>query len=145
MRSPRERNTDLKLLAALTAVVVGLGLFVAAALLVATGDDDAVECGSIGLGSAEAVRQELEGGPVYRTGGGRCGFWLGLEEGDVVAYRAEQPDGCTLRVEARRFTCGGTVRDPADLAQYPVRIVTRDDVDALVVDLEPVPDGDTAP
>ena len=136
MRSRRQRNADLKLLATLTAVVIGVGLFIAAALIVVTGDDDAVECGTLSLGSAEAVRDEVEGGPAYRTGGGECGFWIALDEGDVVAYRTDQPAGCTLRVEAQQFTCGGELVDPGDLAQYPISIVTRDGVDAFVVDLE---------
>jgi hypothetical protein len=144
VRSPRQRKADLKLLAALTGAVIGLGLFVAAALLVVTDDEDAVECGTISVGSAEAVRSDLESGPVYRTGGGRCGFWLALEEGDVVAYRAQQPGGCTLRVEAKQFTCDGAVRDVTELAQYPIQIVTRDGVDVLVVDLEPGSTGTNA-
>jgi hypothetical protein len=44
-------------------------------------------------------------------------------------------------LKRERFKCGGDVVDVADLEQYPVSIITHDQIDTLIVDLtgRPVP------
>jgi hypothetical protein len=99
------------------------------------------------VGTAEGVRDDLEtGGPYFQTGGARCGFWLALADGDIVAYRAEQPGDCSLRLEREAFECGGNPVDTATLARFPVSIETRDGIDTVIVDTNPraVPSASTS-
>jgi hypothetical protein len=138
VRTQRQRNSDIKLVLAATAAVLAGGLLIAAALVVATRGGDDAHCGRLPAGAADDLRTELEdGGPQYQTGGGACGYWLALDEGDIVAYRAKQPDGCTLHYDDGAFRCGAQRPDAADIARYPVTIETVDGVDAVFVNLEP--------
>ena len=68
---------------------------------------------------------------------------MSLDEGDMVAYKVEQPDGCTLNVSREKFVCGDTPADIDELAQYPVSIETIDDVDTVIVDLTERPNATT--
>ena len=70
---------------------------------------------------------------------------MSLDDGDIVAYKVEQPDGCTLNVSREKFVCGDQPADLATLAQYPVSIETIDDVDTVLVDLTDRPVSTTAP
>ena len=74
-------------------------------------------------------------GPYFQTGGGDCGFWLALDNGDIVAYKAVQPSGCTLMLKLDHWACGERDRSRRRLAQYPVSIQTVHGVDALIVNL----------
>jgi hypothetical protein len=135
VRTRRQRSSDIKLVAGATVGVVLAGAFIAVALLVASGSDRP-PCGRLPVGPADTVRTDLErGGAFFQTGGEGCSYWLALADGDIVAYRATQPSGCTLAAGGDTFRCGGEVVDPAELAQYPVSIVERGGVDTVVVDL----------
>jgi hypothetical protein len=136
VRTRRQRNADVKLMLGATVAVLLAGLVIGAGIFVAADSGgDRVSCGRLPVGSADAVREEVERGPAFQTGGGSCGFWLALDEGDIVAYRVEQPSGCALKYERDHFECGGERVDAADLTQYPVSIETRDGTDTLIVDL----------
>jgi hypothetical protein len=138
VRTRRQRSADMKVIVAATVAVLLAGFVIAAGILVATSSDDDVVCGRLPVGAADSIRDDIErGGPAFFTGGANCGFWLALDEGDIVAYRVEQPGGCALQLERDDFVCDSTPVDVADLEQYPVSIQTRDAVDTLVVDLTP--------
>ncbi len=113
------------------------GFLIAAGLLVATRGGKSTTCQPIHL-SASDVRTRLDQGPFFDTGGGSCAFWFALDDGDIVAYKAIQPDGCVLHRKRDHWECPvGTTRDPAGLAQYPVTIQSIQGVDAVVVELRP--------
>lgn len=137
IRTRRQTNADLKVLAAATLGVVVAGLLIAAGIYAATSRGGSPTCGLLPLGSADAVRSELEDGPEFRTGGGRCHFLLALDDsGDIVAYKVAVPNReCTLRMAGNEFRCGDDVVDPADLARYPVIVETNDDIESIVIDL----------
>src|SRR5262245_20368372 len=115
-------------------------LIIAGIYVAAAGGGKGVACGRYPVGTAADIRNDLEtGGPFFQTGGSKCGFWLALADGDVVAYRAIQPSGCTLDLKREKFKCGGDLVDVADLEQYPVSIITHDKIDTLIVDLTGLP------
>ncbi len=135
-RTARQRSADAKLLAAATVGVLMVGVLIAGGIFIATRNTHSAVCGQLNVGDAAAIRTDLDqGGPYFQTGGGRCGFWLALDDGDIVAYRVLQPDGCTLTLKRGEWRCGGRTRDPARLARYPVSLATLDGVDTIVVDL----------
>ena len=137
MKSRRQRNADLKVLAIATAAVLFTGVVIAAFIYAAvnTGNDQA-PCGRLPVGALTGIADDVEQGPFFQTGGGSCSFWLSLDdEGEIVAYKLDQPDGCELNVEDNQFVCDEIVMDPADLVQYPVTIEERDGVDYVIVDL----------
>ena len=95
-----------------------VGFFIAGAALVATRGGGNVVCGQLNIGSAADIRNSLEtGGPYFQTGGAGCGFWLALDDDDIVAYKAEQPladkSTCTLKCERDHWECGRQTIDPA--------------------------------
>jgi hypothetical protein len=137
VRTRRQRNSDLKIIAAATVAVLLAGGLIAAGLLIVTSDSTKTRCGRVPLGPAETIRAEIETEPAYQTGGGNCGFWLALDSGDIVAYKVEQPGGCALQPEGGEFRCGSETPDRADLATYPVSIEEIDGIDTVVVDLNP--------
>ena len=144
MRTRRQRNADVKLMLAATAAVLIGGFVLAAGIYVAvSGGGNSTQCGRLPAGPVDTVRDDLEtGGPFYQTGGGNCSFILALDDGgDIVAYKQEQPTGCTLKLKREQLVCDGGHVDPADLAQYPVSTIKRDDVDVLLVDLTGRPDA----
>jgi hypothetical protein len=127
------------LIASATVAVLLVGFFIAGAALIATRGSGSVVCGQLNIGSAADVRQKLQdGGPYFQTGGARCGFWLALQDGDIVAYKADQPESCTLQLKRDGWRCGDRTRiDPATLATYPVSIQTVGTTDAVIIDLVP--------
>lgn len=137
MRSRRQRNADVKLILAATVAVLLAGGLIAIGLLVATDDSSRTHCGRLPAGSADELRRELEGGPFFQTGGEGCSFWLSLDQGDIVAYKVDQPSGCSLQPQQGEWRCGSDVVDVSELATYPVAIETVDGVDTVVVDLNP--------
>ena len=143
MRTRRQRNADVKLVIAATVAVLLSGFVIAAGIFVAVGGGaDKPTCGRYPVGTADGIRTDLEtGGPSYQTGGGSCSFWLALDQGDIVAYKLKQPDGCNLKLHREKFVCGSQVMDVETLKQYPVSIVTHDKIDTIVVDLTGVPPG----
>jgi hypothetical protein len=77
------------------------GLFIAALLLISTGQSGPSPKGPFLLGSTASLRDEIEQSPVYvadPTGGE--GLWLALARGRIVALAAVPPGGssdCTVR------------------------------------------------
>ena len=144
-RSSSFRSSDIKLIVSATVAVLLVGFFIAGAALIATRGSGNVVCGQLNIGSASDVRQKLQdGGPYFQTGGARCGFWLALQDGDIVAYMVEQPGGCTLQLKRDGWKCGVRTRiDPVGLTTYPVSIQTFGTTDAVIVDLVPPGVGPT--
>jgi hypothetical protein len=136
VRTRRQRNADVKLIIAATTAILIAGFVIGAGIYVATNSGDRVACGRLPAGAADNIREDLEqGGPFFQTGGAGCSFWLALDEGDIVAYVAEQAAGCTLELRRGSFVCGDRPVDVADLEQYPVNIETVDEIDTVIVDL----------
>ena len=138
MATSRARASDIKLIVSATVAVVLAGLFVAGGILVATRGGGNVVCGRLNIGSATDIRQKLDdGGPYFQSGGASCGFWLALADGDIVAYKIEQPQNCVLQLKRDHWKCGSLTLQPADLAQYPVSIQAIGQTDSVFVDLIP--------
>ena len=138
MASSRARSSDIKLIVSATFAVILAGLFVAGGIFVATRGSGNVVCGQLNIGSATDVRQKLtSGGSYFQTGGAGCGFWLALSDGNIVAYKVEQPQNCSLQLKRDHWECGSQTRDPASLATYPVSIQTIGQTDSVFVDLIP--------
>ena len=146
MRTRRQRNADVKLVIAATVAILLSGFVIAAGIFVAVGGGgNKVTCGRYPVGTADGIRSDLEtGGPQFQTGGGNCSFWLTLDQGDIVAYKTRQPDGCNLKLHREKFVCGSQVMDVETLQQYPVSIITHDKIDTIVVDLTGVPPASTS-
>jgi hypothetical protein len=130
-----KRAGDIKVLVGATVAVLLLGFFIAGAALVTTRGGGGIECGQLNIGLATDIRNTLEGGPYPQTGGGACTFWLALDNGNIVAYKAIQPSGCTAKLKLDHWECGGETVDASSLAQYPVSIQTVHGVDAVIVNL----------
>jgi hypothetical protein len=142
----RSRSADIKLIAGATVAVLLVGFGIAGAALVATRGGGNIVCGQLNIGSAADIRQTLEsGGPYFQTGGAGCGFWLALVDNDVVAYKAEQPSGCALKLKRDHWECGGRTVAQDTLAAYPVSIKTVAQIDAVIVDLGPTVPSSTTP
>jgi hypothetical protein len=144
-RTRSARSSDIKLIASATVAVLLVGFFIAGAALIATRGSGSVVCGQLNIGSASDVRQKLQdGGPYFQTGGASCGFWLALKDGDIVAYKVEQPGPCTLQLKRDGWKCGDRTNiDATTLATYPVSIQTVGTTDAVIVDLVPPGLGST--
>jgi len=134
-----KRMGDIKVLVGATIAVLLLGFFIAGAALVTTRGGGGIECGQLNIGLATDVRNTLNGGPYPQTGGGRCTFWLALDNGNIVAYKAIQPSGCTAKLKLDHWVCGGETVPASSLAQYPVSIQTVHGVDAVIVNLGSLP------
>jgi hypothetical protein len=130
-----KRKGDIKIVVGATIAVLLVGFFIAGAALVTTRGQGGVECGQLNLGLASGVRAPLENGPYPQTGGGRCTFWLALDNGNIVAYKAIQPQGCTAKWKLDHWECGGNAIEASSLAQYPVSIRTLSGVDSVIVNL----------
>jgi hypothetical protein len=146
----RARTSDIKVLISATFAVILAGLFIAGGMLIATSHGSKnPTCGQLNAGKATDIRDHLDSqGPSFVTGGASCGFWLALDNGDIVAYRVEQPSGCALNLRDRgtHWVCGGNIVDAASLATYPVQIQRVGTSDAVIVDLQPTnPTTTTAP
>jgi len=129
-----------KLIVGATVAVVLVGFFIAGAALVATRGSGNIVCPELNIGAAADIRHTLvSGGPYFQTGGAGCGFWLALVDNDVVAYKAKQPDGCTLKLKRDHWECGNSTIDDRALARYPVTIQSINNIDAVIVDLRPTP------
>jgi hypothetical protein len=135
--SSRGRRSDLKIVAGATVAVLLAGFFIAGALLVATRGAKSTVCAPLRLGHASDVRKNLETqGPSFITGGGSCGFWLALDDGDIVAYKTRQ-NGCTLVLKRDGWQCGGRIVEAATLSRFPVTIQRIGNVDSVIVELAP--------
>ncbi|MCZ7527521.1 MAG: hypothetical protein M5U14_14735 [Acidimicrobiia bacterium] len=140
------RRSDLTILLATGGAALAAALVVAALLLVTTGRNAETpsEDQPIVLGRAENVRERLEeGGPDYianPTGGD--GFWLALEDGEIVVLAITLPDrpDCTVDWRGRDDTfvdCDGEPVDTRQLARYRAEVSDEEDREgALLVDLQ---------
>jgi hypothetical protein len=138
------RSSDVKIIVGATIAVLLAGFFIAGAALVATRGGGNIVCNQLNVGSASDIRRTLQsGGPYFQTGGAGCGFWLALDDNDIVAYKVVQPSGCTLKLKRDHWECSGVTVAQADLVSYPVTIQSVHDVDAVIVDLRPAPAAPT--
>ena len=139
-----KRKGDIKVIVGATVAVLLVGFFIFGAMIVTTRGGSGPQCGQLNIGLASDVRNTLNHGPYFQTGGGRCGFWLALDNGDIVAYKAVQPSGCTAHYKRDHWDCGGQPVPVGQLARYPVSIPTVNGVDAVVVNLgTPAPSSTT--
>jgi len=136
--SSRARAADIKLLVGATVAVLLAGFFIAGGVFVATRSKGGVVCGQLNIGSATDIRERLQdGGPEFRTGGANCGFWLALADGNIVAYKVEQPQNCALQLKRDHWECGKQTVPVEGLAQYDVSIQTVGQTDSVIIDLLP--------
>jgi hypothetical protein len=124
--SATRQSSSTRLLIITAAIAIGVGLIVAALLLVATGGGDAPK-GPFPLGSAAGLRDEVKKSPVYiadPTGGE--GLWLALHGKEFVALSAVPPGtsgSCTVRWRDSVKTyqdCNGKRYHDDELATYPL-------------------------
>ena len=130
-----KRKGDIKVIVGASVAVILVGLFIFAAAMVTTRGGPGIQCGQLNIGLATDVRNNLNDGPYFQTGGGRCGFWLALANGNIVAYKAVQPSGCTAQLKLDHWDCDGKPIAAAKLAQYPVSITSVTGEDAVIVNL----------
>src|SRR5262245_60753728 len=107
MEVASSRASDIKLIVGATVAVLLVGGLLAAFIWMGTSGSNSSTCGVLNIGSAAGIRKTLDGGgPYFQTGGAGCGFYLALQDGDIVAYKAEQPDMvCTLTLERDHWEC----------------------------------------
>jgi hypothetical protein len=129
------RKGDLKLIIGATVAVLLVGFFVAGAMIVTTSGSGGPQCGQLNIGLASDIRNTLQHGPYFQTGGGDCGFWLALDNGDITTYKAIQPSGCTLEWKGDHWDCDGENLSPGQIDQYPLSIQTQKGVDVVIVNL----------
>jgi len=129
-----KRKGDVKVIAGATVAVLLVGFFIFGAMMMTTGGSSPT-CGQLNTGSAAGIRDTLENGPYFQSGGGRCGFFFALENDNIVAYRVQQPSGCTALWKFDHWECDGRTIAASRLAEYPVSIQTVHDVDTVVVNL----------
>jgi hypothetical protein len=133
----RSRRSDIKLIVSATFAVLFAGFLIAGALWVGSRSDNPAVCAPLDVGHVSDVRQNLQTqGPNFLTAGGACGFWIALENGNIVAYKVRQP-GCTLVLKRDGWVCGGKVVPASSLAQFPVSIAPVGGVDAVLVQFNP--------
>jgi hypothetical protein len=135
-----KRKGDVKVIIGATVAVLLVGLFIFGALMMTTGGSGSTTCSSrLRIGLASGVRNNLDRGPYFQTGGGDCGFFFALENDDIVAYKVVQPSGCTAKWTFDHWECSGRRIAASRLAEYPVSIRTQNGVDTLFVNLAPPP------
>jgi hypothetical protein len=129
------RKSDIKLIIGATVAVLLVGFFVAGAMIVTTSGSGNAQCGQLTIGLASDIRNTLQNGPYFQSGGGNCGFWLALENGDITTYKVEQPSGCTLQWKSDHWDCGGETIPADRLDRYPLSIQTKNRLDVVIVNL----------
>jgi hypothetical protein len=132
-----KRKGDIKVIVGATIAVLFVGFFIFGAMMMTTGGGSGPTCPRLNIGLASDVRNTLNNGPYFQTGGGNCGFTLALDNGDIAAYKVQQPSGCTAQWKFDHWDCSGRRVAASSLAKYPVSIVTKNGVDTVVVDLRP--------
>ena len=130
-----KRKGDIQVIVGASIAVLLVGFFIFGAMMMTSGGESSPTCGQLNIGLASDVRNTLDNGPYFQTGGGRCGFTLALDNGDIVAYKAVQPSGCTAKWKFDHFDCSGRRIAASRLAKYPVSIQTHNGVDTVVVNL----------
>ena len=91
------RKGDLKLILGATVAVLLVGFFVAGAMIVTTSGSGGPQCGQLNIGLASDIRNTLQHGPYFQSGGGNCGFWLALNNA-FNAHAAFETLGGWIRV-----------------------------------------------
>lgn len=127
----RRSNTGLLIVGTLLVLVVGL--VIAAAILLVTGRAKTPKMeGLIRFGQAESLEKKARaGGPfAYAGSTGDTGFWVALEDGELVALKIRKPGTTDCNVIWRgsrdRFEdCDGKAIRMDQLARYPVEIPKR--------------------
>jgi hypothetical protein len=145
---------DRRILAFTTIVVVAAGLMVAALLFFATGGGKATPTSRpLYIGLEKQLRRNIvDQGPQYIANPfGGHGFWLDVEDGQIVAYSLVLPgsDDCRVKWKAQRDSyvdCEGRNVDQHDLDRYKVIETARRgsdrDVRIDLRELEPGPGSD---
>ena len=127
-----------------TLAVLAAGLAIAAAILFVTARAKAPTVrGPIPFGYAKSLEAKVKtGGPVAYAGTtGDTGFWLAIENGELVALKIRRPGtaGCNVRWAGSVdsfLDCNGKRVRMDQLARYPTEIPKRgDDKGILLVDL----------
>jgi hypothetical protein len=146
------RRSDTRVLLIATAAVIGAGLLIAAAILLVSGRADTpAVTGPIPFGFAKSLTTKVEkGGPVAYAGTtGDTGFWLALEDGELVALQIRKPgtDSCNVRWAGSVnsfLDCNGDKVRTTQLARFPTEVPKSGDRKGnLLVDLrhtDPPPD-----
>ena len=96
-----KRKGDIKVIVGATMAVLLVGLFIFGAILVTTRGGSGIQCGQLNIGAATGVRNNLENGPYFQTGGGRCGsqlaanrLWMELSARYWDGWPSGTPDCC---------------------------------------------------
>lgn len=149
---PSQRRSDIKLLLGATVGVLLGGVVIAAAILALTSGGTAPSIRRpIPFGLESDIHEKVrEGGPVNIAGlSGDDGFWVTIEDHELVALLVKQPppDRCTLRWRGSKntFTCDDKPVASRNMVRY--RTFTGKsgaNKGAFMValrDVEPPPDG----
>ena len=152
---PQQRRSDIKLLLGATVGVLLGGVVIAAAILAVTSRGKAPDVRvpqPFGLASSihDNVRQ---GGPINIAGlSGDDGFWVAIEDHEIVALLVKQPkpQSCTLRWRGSKntFTCDDKPVSSRNLARYRSFTQKQGPLKGSYMvalrDVQPAPDGPPA-
>ncbi len=124
-RAPKDRRRDLTILLGATIAVIVAGILVAGAILAVTsrGKLPSTKVAQP-FGLASDIKKKVrEGGPIAMAGlSGDTGFWVGIEDRELVTLPVAQPapNRCTLRWRGSKdsFTCDDRKIAVADLARF---------------------------
>jgi len=145
-------RSDRSLLIVTGLLVVAAGLVFTAVLFFATGGDTSTgKPAPVFIGLRKGLVDNInEDGPRYQANPfGGDGFWLDVEDGELVAFVLDSPGPgrCTVKWRESRgayIDCHDQPVDPGDLDRYPVIIGSRagSPDDSVYVDIrtvEPAP------
>jgi hypothetical protein len=138
------RRGDTRVLVLATLAVVVVGLLIAAAILLVTGRAKTPEItGQVPFGFAKSLREKAKLDPFAFAGDtGDSGFWIALEDGELVALKIRKPGtrDCNVAWRGSRDTfedCNGDPVRMDELARYPTEVPERgDQKGVLLVDLD---------
>jgi len=123
--SPPQRRSDIKLLIGSAIAVLLGGVVIAAAILAITSGGGAPSTKRpIPFGSEADIHARIRDGGPYNIAGlsGDDGFWVAVEDHQVVALLVKQPkpDACTLiwRGSRNTFECDGKPVSSRNMARY---------------------------
>ena len=122
---PSQRRSDIRLLlGSAIALIIG-GILVAGAILAITSRGKAPNVrGPLAFGLASDIRMRVhDGGPINIAGlSGDDGFWVAIEDHELVALLVAQPKpaACSLRWRGskNRFTCDDRPVETVNLARF---------------------------
>jgi hypothetical protein len=138
------RKGDTRVIVLATLGVLVLGLVIAASILLITGraKNPAIK-GSIPFGIARSLKEKAkEGGPFAFAGDtGDSGFWIAIEDGNLVALKIQKPGtkDCNVIWRGSKNTfvdCHGRPIRIDQLARYPTKVPKKGpDKGILIVNL----------